>query len=257
MVVGGIAFLAAITMLLGVSSSEDGKQVVNSDMTFIALPFAVIGYFLISYGQAHFRKWRKKPTPLQALLSVLKSGNKKNVLFNYVPNAPAEHILLTPGGVFPIVAKHVEGKVIGEGSSWKHSPAQGFNGMLTPLAFIRMGSPIEEVLLAEENTQKIVSGVLGEDEAKSVVVKGVVVFTEPETLVKISDPPVPALTPDDLRGFIVQQGESRLTPGQMEKLTIAFAGGLEVKDDDRPRSKPQPLRTAKSVHKAATKRQTN
>lgn len=214
-----------------------------STVTYVgAYAGAILGLVAFNVGTYHYQLWSRKPTPLDIITGALKGLHKKSTLFSYLPHLPAEHVLLTPGGVFVLLVKHVDGKVSGADEHWKHVPERRFAAMLNPFSQIRMGRPAGEARAAEAAVQQIVANALG-SETEEVPVESVVVFTNPLVHVELQDPSVPVVTPGQLHAHVAQRSRGRLSPGQLEKLALILKADFEPEQNGRGQSRARRLRS--------------
>ncbi len=230
-IVGFAAFLVGIAFVLQVKP-ETGPEIYIG-----AYGSVIVGLIAFNVGSLHYQLWSRKPTPLEAITAALKGLHKKSVLFSYLPHLPADHVLLTPGGVFVLLAKHVDGKVSGGGERWKHVPERRFAALLNPFSQIRLGNPVMEAKTAESSLRKMIVGALGPDQASLVPVESVVVFTNPLARVELQDPAVAALVPDQLHSHISQSARGKLSAGQLDRLAELLKAEFKVEDEERKRSK--------------------
>ncbi|MGQ9675697.1 MAG: nuclease-related domain-containing protein [Chloroflexota bacterium] len=230
MILGFVGFFIGLAFVL-----QAGPQA--STVTYIgAYAGAILGLVAFNVGSYHYQLWSRKPTPLDTILGALKGMHKKSTLFSYLPHLPAEHVLLTPGGVFVLLVKHVDGKVSGTNEHWKHVPERRFAALLNPFSQVRLGSPAKEARAAEAAVQQILAKALGTG-ADDVPVESVVLFTNPLVQVDLQDPSVPVVVPDQLHGYVAQRSRGRLSPGQLDKLADVLKADFEPEQNGKGRTK--------------------
>lgn len=230
-IIGFAAFLVGIAFILQVKPESTVETYIG------AYAAVIVGLIAFNVGSLHYQLWSRKPTPLQAITEALKGLHKKSTLFSYLPHLPAEHVLLTPGGVFILVAKHVDGKVSGGGERWKHVPERRFAAMLNPFSQIRLGNPVAEARAAEATIRNMIVGALGPDQASLVPVESVVVFTNPLVRVQLEDPAVPAVVHDQLHSHIARVARGKLSSGQLDRLADLLKAEFKVEREEAKRSK--------------------
>lgn len=234
--IGKIGLLVGfVSMFVGIAFVFQVRPDSTWDVYAGAYGAVIVGLIAFNIGSLHWQQWAKKPTPIQAITGALKGLHKKSTLFSYLPHLPVDHLLVTPGGVFILLAKHVDGKVVGEGEQWKHTPLRRFAALINPFSQIRLGQPIAEARAAEAAVRQIVAEALGPQEAAEVPVESVVVFTNIAVQMELNNPAVPTVVPDQLRNHIAQRSRGRLSPGQLEKLTKLFKSEFEVEEEDKKR----------------------
>lgn len=231
MLIGFLAFLVGIGFVFQVTPEADYRVYIG------AYGSVITGLVAFNIGSLHYLQWARKPTPLQAITDALKNIHKKSWLFSYLPHLSAEHVLLTPGGVFILIAKHVDGTVSGGGEKWKHIPERRLAAILNPFSQIRLGRPIQEAKDAETSIRQAVVEALGAEQAAEIPIESIVVFTNNLVRVQLEDPAVVAVVPDALHSHIAQRSRGRLTPAQLDKLSQSLKGGFEVAEDEKKRRK--------------------
>lgn len=113
-----------------------------------------------------------------------------------------DHVVVSPKGLFAIESKHYNGEVFGQGDEWgylKRGRAGGFYKG-------HIGNPAKQIKRnVWELKQRLdqVLGLRGIDSSR-VWIEPIVVFTNPSTILRISEPAITAIKLDALRDFIVK-----------------------------------------------------
>lgn len=134
-------------------------------------------------------EWVRVPRPEEAILEGLEGINRRSVLFNYFP--PANHILLTPEGVYTFTTRFQITRVKVTGERWLDYKRRG------PLApffqFMKqegLGKPFEDAAIDAANVQAIIDAALPDS---GIEVQPIVVFTHPRAVLELEEPSIPVV----------------------------------------------------------------
>ncbi|MBI3944024.1 MAG: NERD domain-containing protein [Chloroflexi bacterium] len=185
-----MAFAGLGILLLGLVLSFNPGTILYS---YIAL---IIGILISSVGTYNATKWLAPPLAQDTLNETLKGFDNKNKIYNYL--LPAEHVLLTPQGVFVLTVKRTENQVRYDGQRW-HNKMSLFRRFQN-LSRERLGDPVQESNQDVSAVKQLISSNLND---ASVPVEGMIVFINPnvETLLE-ADPPVSTLHVKQLKNYL-------------------------------------------------------
>lgn len=131
--------------------------------------------------------WVRQPRPEETLKDSLGGINRRSILYNYFP--PANHILVTPHGVYSFTTRFQMTRFKVEGDKWTNYRNRG------PLApfFIYLkqeglGDPFGDAQQDAEKVQRVINEVLPD---AGIEVQPVVVFVHPRSTVEIENPTLP------------------------------------------------------------------
>jgi len=188
--IGRIASVSGLVILLiGMVTSFRPQWILVS---FVAL---VSGLFVSTIGITIANRWIKEPRADQALAREMKGLDDRHRLYNYL--LPAEHVLLSPYGLFVLTVKRQEGEIRCQGERWHH--AFSWRRFLGGLGRERLGNPTREHRRNVEAMRQWLARLLPEVE---VPIEGAIVFTNPEVKLTIVDSPVPVLFVKKLKSFL-------------------------------------------------------
>lgn len=192
-------------------------------LSSLVLPLGLIAT-LVSVRMTNL--WIRQPRPEVALREGLKGLSNRSVLYSYY-HAPAQHVLVTPQGVFALVTRFQDGNFTVHGDRWT---TQG--GLLSTLTRVfrqdSIGSPNADATRAVGHVQKLLNPI-----APGVTVKPVIVFVDPRARFTLNDPAVPVVYANpkmepNLKDFLREQpreGITTLTPDQIKAFEAATLPG--------------------------------
>ena len=193
--IGRIASASGLVILLiGMVVSFTPQWILAS---FVAL---ISGLFLSTISITVANKWIKEPRADQALVKEMKGLDDRYRLYNYL--LPAEHVLLSPYGLFILTVKRQEGEIRCQGEQWHH--AFSWRRFLGGFGGERLGNPTKEHRRDVETMQQWLARLLPELE---VPIEGAIVFTNSEAKLTIVDSPVPVLFVKKLKSFLRGAGK--------------------------------------------------
>lgn len=163
---------------------------------FISLP-------LVSWGVNRGERWLGKPRPDQALAKALKGLDHSHQLYSLV--LPAEHVLLSPTGLFVLHVKLLDGKISCHGEKWHRQFT--WLRLLRAWSEERLGNPSKAAREEAEALRRFIAGRLPDaiPLAQSEVdgpIQPVVVFIHPDVELEVVEPTVPAMPLRDLKTYL-------------------------------------------------------
>lgn len=202
-----------VILLIGMVVSFTPRLV---PVSFVAL---ISGLFLSTIGITVANKWIKEPRADQVLAMGMKGLDDRHRLYNYL--LPAEHVLLSPYGLFVLTVKRQEGEIRCQGERWH----QAFNWqrVLGGLGGERLGNPTKENRRDVEAMRQWLAGLLPEAE---VPIKGAIVFANPGAKLTIVNSPVPVVFVKKLKSFL--RGASKRGKKISEELRMELERVLDA-----------------------------
>ena len=197
-VIGNVLSLSSIAILgIGMFLSFKDKDGTYLPYTFGAL---IVGFLLFQVGNFYMSKWGKSPRPDEKLSQALKGLDGNYSLYHYTTNV--SHLLVGPAGIFALLPYNQPGIVEYNSSRnrWKQS---GGNFFLKAFGGESLGRPDLDAKYATSDVVKQLAKI-GVDSG-NFNPQAIIVFTNPKTVVKSEDSPVPAVTQDKLKEFIRKQ----------------------------------------------------
>ena len=190
---GGYAGFGGMALMVGsLFMSMQGDDM----MIWSYLPL-IIGFAMANIGFQYRNRWGRSPRDDEILSQGIKGMGDNYSLYGYY--LPAELVLLSPFGLFPVVVRQQAGTISYQKGKWKQRKG-GISRVLSFFAGDPLGDPVEDALDGEEGLQEFL-----EEEAPDVDVplRGVVVFANPKVSLDLGDAefPVTILTGRDLKNW--------------------------------------------------------
>jgi len=174
-----------------------------------------LGIILLNIGKYHSMRWGTNPRVDHALTRALKGLDHRYHLYNFVPDLPAEHVLVTPQGVIVFEPRPFMGEITHEGSGWRR-PINP-QGLLQRFADGGLGNPTREAQKDAEAMQSTLRERLGDDVGDSIMVFPMVVMTNPRVKLALTNPDVPVVMIADIRGGIRQMKDAHKISGDVQR----------------------------------------
>jgi hypothetical protein len=184
---GTVMFFVSLVILIG--GLIFTNFVALSTEALMAVPCLVLPFGLLStvISVRLTNEYVRQPRPETALREGLQGINRRSILFNYFPTA--NHILLTPHGIYSITTRFQATRFKVEGEKWTNYKARG------PLApfflFIKqegLGDPFADAREEAGKVQAIVDKAMPDS---GVEVQPIVIFVNPRATLDMVDPAIP------------------------------------------------------------------
>jgi len=153
------------------------------------------GLIILNVGLFVGGKWMRKPRPDETLDKALKGLNHGSRLYSYL--LPADHVLLSPPGLYVLTLVFQDGQITAQGDKWRRR--LGLTGSLRALFEPRLGNPSRE---ARNEAAKVESWVRARLPDANVPVQPVIVFANPNARLQLEEPSVPAIALADLKAHL-------------------------------------------------------
>jgi len=182
------SFFATVMVLAGLIVSFTQYRM----MTFILLAFGIAMYTVGSRGQ---EQAAREPQFARKLAEALGEFDDRYRMYHHV--LPADHVLLTPHGVFVLIVRGLDGRIRCFKDKWVRDLT-----LRRALRFFRdepLGNPTKEMLQEVEKLRKYVEEHAPEVNAD---IQGLVLFLNPEAHLEVTTASVPVLPLRRLKSHI-------------------------------------------------------
>ncbi len=178
---------------------------------WLAFGCLIIGLVVSSIGTLNMNRWVRQPRADQALAQGLKGFDDRYRLYNYV--LPAPHVLLSPVGLFVVMALGQDGSIRYDGSRFRRAwtPAR----LLRLMADEGLGRPLEDLDRQIAAVQQLLEA---RESGPEVNMQGIIVFYNPRVQLAVTDPPLPIIDPKGLKKAIRRQGDEKLSNREYTEL---------------------------------------
>jgi hypothetical protein len=181
-------FFIANAPFFGVGEPED----MTTQLYLVGMPLIlIIGFTSTMVSVRLTNLWIRQPRPEAAITEALKGAvNKNSALYHYL-HIPARHVLISPQGVFVLVTRFQDGRVMVNGKKWRVVKGP-IGALFTLFRLDGIGNPNTEA----ENSASYIRHIIQEYD-DTIPVTPLIVFTDPRVKLTIEDPDVPVLHTDN------------------------------------------------------------
>lgn len=247
--IGSLGTAAGFVVLI-VGMYESLQAPTHPEQYFIPWIALAIGIVVLNIGKYHALRYGTRPRIDQALAQALKGLDSRCQLFNFVPDLPVEHLLVTPNAVIVLETRPFFGEVIHEGDRW--SRPWNPQGLFQRFSEGGLGNPTIEAKRDGEAVQKLLREKLGEEMAATIVVLPIIVMSNPRLKLRLDNPEVPVVMLTDLRGAI-----RKLEEGQKMRPDVQRQLGRALQWEAPPEETPKaPTKKSKKKDTSTTRRGT-
>jgi len=193
---------------------------------FISLITLLLGFILSNVGIYYANRYVRLDRPDAVLAQGLKGLDNRYALYQF--RLPVSQVLCEPGGLTVFVLKPQEGQVLYQQGKWRNK--QGWGRLLRWIGQEGLGKPELEV----ENEVQVLGEWLAERAADlKVPVRGVALFTNPKVELVLDNPPVPAMLPKQVKGWLRKAGKLTPLPNEtLDRLTEVLNEAARVEEDE-------------------------
>jgi hypothetical protein len=219
--VGKWASLLGLVILAGglIVSLRDPR------LFFISFGTLILGFLLSNVGIYYANRYVRPDRPDAVLTQALKGFDQRYALYQYL--LPVSHVLREPGGLTVFVPKPQEGQILYERGKWRNK--QGMSRILRWVGQEGLGNPEQEL---ERTVGDMQNWLKKQAPDLEVPVRGVVVFTHPKADLHLNEPPIPAMAPKQLKGWLRRAGKlPPLSSATLDQLTQCLNEAAQVEDD--------------------------
>lgn len=209
--IGKIALVASLVVMAG-------AVVVSLALPmylWISLLCAMVGLLMSGVATANMNRWWREPRADQALAQALKGFDDRYQLYSYY--LPAPHVFLTPLGIYVLTALGQDGKIHYDGTKFRRDFSLG--RVLRFMGEEGLGRPFAEAAAQVQAIKGLLAQAGLDDE---VGIQNVIVFFNPRAQLDVVDPPVPVVTPKDLKKTIRKLASPKLSMEQYRRIEELF-----------------------------------
>jgi hypothetical protein len=178
----------------------------------------LVGVVLSNVGLYNTIHWVKRPRADEVLIKTLKGFDKRYYLYNYT--LPVNHVLLSPSGLFVIVARNQDGPIHYAGGRWRQKlnlfRIFGFAGEA-------VGNPLRDAGGSVRKVQKFLAE--NAPQVGEVPVQPLIVFTSEKATLHVQDPPLPVLDAKGLKEHLRGLHKDALSGNQIRQMVEVFGEG--------------------------------
>jgi len=185
---------------------------------FVLLAYGILlpGLVVINWGARTAGKWLRKPRVDQMLAKALKGLGRGHRLYSYL--LPAEHVILSPAGLFILKVKLQDGEISCRGEKWHRRFTLGL--LLRLFSEGWLGNPSKQARSETEKVRHFVTSYLPDID---VPMQPVVVFADPKAEIDVTEPTVPVMPLRDLKAYLRRSTEEKAMPREaLKALTDLF-----------------------------------
>lgn len=186
---GTIMFFVSLIILTGGLIFTNFLVVDPNTLLFVPCIVMPLGLLATLTSVRLTNQYIRQPRPETVLATGLEGINRRSVLFNYFP--PANHILLTPQGVYTLTTRYQVTRFKVEGDTWTNYRSRGPLGpAFLYLRQEQLGKPFDDALIESGKLQEIIDKALPES---GIEVQPIVVFTSERATLEIINPTLPVV----------------------------------------------------------------
>jgi hypothetical protein len=186
---GTILFFVSLLVLTGGLLFTNLLVLDTSLMLFVPCIIMPVGLVTTLASVRLTNRWVRTPRPEVVLTEGLVGIDKRSTLLNYMPLA--DHVLITPYGVYTLTTRFQTGSFKVEGDVWTDYKARGPLGPL--FLFLRqenIGKPFEE---AEQTAAKVQAAIDAALPDSAIPVEPIVVFLNDRATLELYGPTIPVV----------------------------------------------------------------
>lgn len=181
-------------------------------ISFVALP---VGFIFASLGSYHINRYARRRwpevkglvSPDQLLERSFKGLDDKYAYFAW--SLPASYLLVGPCGILIFAARSDKGKIVVNGDKWREPFSIG--RIFTIFAREGLGNPRVEIEDQSARIEKLLAAASVEEEGNhdftTVPIHGAAVFLNQQTEIDATAPSIPALRPNQIKGFVREKAK--------------------------------------------------
>jgi len=164
----------------------------------------LLGFFMSQIGMYYGNRWGRSPRPDELIDKGLKGLGREYTIYHYVTAAP--HLLVGPAGVWTLMPYYQSGIIVYEKKRWKSRGGGFLQSYLRLFGQENLGRPEIESETGIESIKRYLTRILPEG-SEVPPIKSLLLFTSPKVELKVEDPPLPTMTPKDLKDFMREKSK--------------------------------------------------
>lgn len=221
----------------------------GGDYILLSYVSLILGMIVATMGGRLAEQWLIEPRNDQRLERALKGLDKRYRLINY--HTPADHVLLTPTGLYVIVPKDETGVIHFDGQRW--SQPFSLRRLWRDWRHGGLGNPTVE---ANVQIKKLQAWLKPEGEGADTPVKPLIVFTKPEAELDITEGHDEIMHLKNLKSYLLKHTTPALPSALYRALADAVTPETEAEtaEDETEEESAEPAPTAPSSKKSRRKK---
>jgi hypothetical protein len=190
---------------------------------FISFGSLAVGFILSNVGIYYANRYTRVDRPDVELSKALKGFDDRYALYQFL--LPASQVLREPGGLTIFVLKPQEGVVAFQDGKWRNK--MGWGRLLRWVGQEGLGSPDREL---KQEVGALKDWLQEQAPDLDVPVRGVLVFNRAQ--LALDDPPVPAMAPKQIKGWLRKAGKLPPLPKKtFSRLNQALDEAIQVEEE--------------------------
>ncbi len=179
----------------------------------LAYPLMLLATILLTWATRTGDKWSGDSRSDKVLAKVLKGLDHRHRLYSYL--LPAEHVLLSPAGIFVLKVKRQDGEISCHSGKWRRRFSLG--RLLRMLSEEQLGNPTKQARLETGKLRRFVASHLPDVD---VPIQPVIVFINPRAELDVVEPTMPAMLLSALKAYLRNAMADRKMPQERLKALI-------------------------------------
>jgi hypothetical protein len=177
------------------------------NLFFYSVLALLLGFFMSQIGMYFSNRWGRSPRPDEIIDKSLKGLGREYTIYHFT--TPVPHLLVGPAGIWTIIPYYLNGIVTYDGKRWRAKGGGFVQSYLRMFGQENIGRPEVDSGSEMESAKRYLTKVLPEG-SPIPQVRTALLFAHPKVELKLENPPMPALTPKDLKDYMRE--EARQVP---------------------------------------------
>jgi len=188
-----LILLAGFLLANGSAFGLIDPELIDGAVYLFGMPLILLVGFITTMISVRMTNiWVRVPRPEDAIEEGLKGISNKSALYHYF-HLPARHVLICPQGIFAIVTRFQDGKIVAKNGRWRIK-RNIISQILSAFRFDSLGDPQIDAEDAADHIRYLI-----EDYDPDIPVYPVIVFHDPRAELFLDDPDIPAVYADPKR----------------------------------------------------------
>ncbi len=171
-----------------------------------SLAALLIGFFMSQVGINFTNRWGRTPRPDEVIDKSLKGLGREFTIYHYV--TPVSHLLVGPAGVWTILPNFQTGVVTYSKNRWRAKGGGFVQNYMRLFGQENIGRPDLESEAEMDSAKRYLTRVLPEG-TEIPPVKAALLFANPKVELNVTDAPIPAMTPKELKDFLREKTKEK------------------------------------------------
>ena len=216
--------VGCLLLLMGLSGIAFGIASVGLVQPWVLI---ILGSLLFLFGGivlmnrvGEIAIWKAGLAGQKVVPKTLEELSDEFVLMNNVTlkgrNCDIDHIVIGNSAIFAIESKHYNGEIYGQGEEWSYLKRGRAGGFYRG----HIGNPARQIKRSTWELKEVIEEKLAESAGK-LWIEPVVVFTHPNTVLRITDSPIEVFHSNDLSEFVTNRDtEKEKIPEDIKKQIV-------------------------------------